>query len=69
MVWNMNLLVFMHELTKTLNSLDTEKAQIVETELINNHREEISQLRKLISQKEEDLHRMVEKYEQVIQVL
>uniref|UniRef100_A0A3Q4AJJ9 GRIP domain-containing protein n=1 Tax=Mola mola TaxID=94237 RepID=A0A3Q4AJJ9_MOLML len=44
-----------------------EKAQIVETELISNHREEISQLRKLIAQKEEDLHRMVEKYEQVIQ--
>lgn len=65
----MNLLVFMYELTKTLNSLDTEKAQIVETELISNHREEISQLRKLIAQKEEDLHRMVEKYEQVIQVL
>lgn len=49
--------------------LDTAKAQSVEAELISSHREEASQLRKLIAQKEEDLHRTVQTYEQVIQVL
>lgn len=48
--------------------LDTGKAQSVEEELISSHREETSQLRKVIAQKEEDLHRTVQKYEQVIQV-
>lgn len=43
------------------------KAQAVETELINCHREEASQLRKVISLKEDDLHRTVQKYEEVIQ--
>lgn len=43
------------------------KAQAVEAELIYSHRDEASQLRKVISQKEEDLHRTVQKYEQVIQ--
>lgn len=45
------------------------KAQAVEAELINCHREEASQLRKVISQKEDDLHRTVQKYEEVIQVI
>lgn len=49
--------------------LDSEKAQSVEEELISSHREEASQLRKVISQKEDDLHKTVQKYEQVIQVL
>lgn len=44
------------------------KAQAVEAELISSHREEASQLRSMLSQKEEDLHRTVQKYEQVIQV-
>ncbi|XP_030011267.1 golgin subfamily A member 4 isoform X2 [Sphaeramia orbicularis] len=43
------------------------KAQAVEAELIYSHRDEASQLRKVISQKEDDLHRTVQKYEQVIQ--
>uniref|UniRef100_A0A8C7YZH8 Golgin A4 n=1 Tax=Oryzias sinensis TaxID=183150 RepID=A0A8C7YZH8_9TELE len=43
------------------------KAQAVEAELISSHREEASQLRSVLSQKEEDLHRTVQKYEQVIQ--
>ncbi|TKS85420.1 Golgin subfamily A member 4 256 kDa golgin [Collichthys lucidus] len=43
------------------------KALSVEEELISSHREEASQLRKLIAQKEDDLHRTVQKYEQVIQ--
>lgn len=49
--------------------VDTAKAQSVEAELISCHREEASQLRKVIAQKEDDLHRTVQKYEQVIQVL
>lgn len=49
--------------------IDTAKALSVEEELISSHREEASQLRKLIAQKEDDLHRTVQKYEQVIQVL
>ncbi|XP_020777077.2 golgin subfamily A member 4 [Boleophthalmus pectinirostris] len=44
-----------------------EKAQAVETELIYSHQEEACQLRKVISQKEDDLHRTVKKYEEVIQ--
>ncbi|XP_023818945.1 golgin subfamily A member 4 isoform X2 [Oryzias latipes] len=43
------------------------KAQAVEAELISSHREEASQLRSMLSQKEEDLHRTVQKYEHVIQ--
>ncbi|KAM4729586.1 golgin subfamily A member 4 isoform 2-T2 [Anableps anableps] len=43
------------------------KAQAVEAELISSHRDEASQLRKLISQKDDDLQRTVQKYEQVIQ--
>lgn len=43
------------------------KAQSVEAELINSHREEASELRKLIDQKDQDLHKTVEKYEKVIQ--
>ncbi|XP_074502390.1 golgin subfamily A member 4 isoform X2 [Sebastes fasciatus] len=43
------------------------KAQTVEEELITSHREEASQLRKAIGQKEDDLHRTVQKYEEVIQ--
>lgn len=49
--------------------LDTAKAQEVETELITSHRDEASELRKVIAQKEDDLHRTVQKYEEVIQVL
>lgn len=49
--------------------LDSAKAQSVEEELIGSHREEASQLRKVISQKEDELHKTVQKYEQVIQVL
>lgn len=49
--------------------LGTAKAQIIEGELISNHREEVSQLKKLLGQKEDDLHRTVQKYEQVLQVL
>uniref|UniRef100_A0A3Q0SZF2 GRIP domain-containing protein n=1 Tax=Amphilophus citrinellus TaxID=61819 RepID=A0A3Q0SZF2_AMPCI len=45
------------------------KAQNVEEELISSHREEASQLRMVISQKEDDLHKTVQKYEQVIQIL
>ncbi|XP_073776413.1 golgin subfamily A member 4 isoform X2 [Danio rerio] len=44
-----------------------EKAQCVETELIESHRDEVSQLQKIISQKEEDLNRTVQRYEQVLQ--
>ncbi|XP_051233199.1 golgin subfamily A member 4 isoform X2 [Dicentrarchus labrax] len=43
------------------------KAQSVEAELISSHRDEASQLKKLLAQKEDDLHRTVQKYEQVIQ--
>ncbi|XP_061601631.1 golgin subfamily A member 4 isoform X2 [Cololabis saira] len=43
------------------------KAQTVEEELLGSHRDEASQLRKVISQKDDDLHRTVQKYEQVIQ--
>lgn len=60
--------VFMH-LASSFFFLDSEKAQSVEEELISSHREEASQLRKVISQKEDDLHKTVQKYEQVIQVL
>ncbi|XP_061914374.1 golgin subfamily A member 4 isoform X1 [Entelurus aequoreus] len=43
------------------------KAQVVEVELISNHQEETVQLHKTVSQKEDDLNRTVQKYEQVIQ--
>ncbi|CAL8300010.1 unnamed protein product [Merluccius merluccius] len=43
------------------------KAQSVEAELITSHREEVVQLHKLLAQKEDDLHRTVQKYEQVLQ--
>lgn len=48
--------------------LDAARAQTVEAELIDNHREEVAQLKKLLTQKEEDLHKTVQKYEQVLQV-
>ncbi|KAG7275650.1 hypothetical protein CRUP_009616 [Coryphaenoides rupestris] len=44
-----------------------EKAQSVEAELITSHREEVVQLHQLLDKKEEDLHRTVQKYEQVLQ--
>lgn len=47
---------------------NTAKAQSVEVELIDSHREEVSQLKKLVAAKEEDLHKTVQKYEQVLQV-
>ncbi|XP_056291197.1 golgin subfamily A member 4 isoform X2 [Pseudoliparis swirei] len=43
------------------------KAQTVEVELMSSHREEASQLRKVIGEKEDDLHRTVQKYEEVLQ--
>ncbi|XP_056147787.1 golgin subfamily A member 4 isoform X2 [Lampris incognitus] len=55
------------------NEIDTSvketiaKAQSVEAELISGHREEVSQLQKVIVQKEDDLHRTVQTYEQVLQ--
>lgn len=48
--------------------LAAEKAQSVEVELLSSHREETVQLQKLITQREDDLHRTVQKYENVIQV-
>lgn len=59
---------FFHVLTLAV-FLETAKAQSVEAELISIHREEVSQLKKLVAQKEDDLHRTVQKYEQVLQVL
>lgn len=59
---------FFHGLTLAV-FLETAKAQSVEAELISIHREEVSQLKKLVAQKEDDLHRTVQKYEQVLQVL
>ncbi|KAK3573603.1 hypothetical protein QTP86_030008 [Hemibagrus guttatus] len=44
-----------------------EKAQRVETELMGIHRDEVNQLQKLISQKEEDLKRSIQRYEQILQ--
>ncbi|XP_061644884.1 golgin subfamily A member 4 [Phyllopteryx taeniolatus] len=43
------------------------KAQIVEAELLSSNREETFQLKKVIAQREDELNRTVEKYEQVIQ--
>lgn len=57
--------VLLHSLSPVLNAA---KAQSVEAELIDNHREEVIQLKKLVTQKEEDLHKTVQKYEQVLQV-
>ena len=45
------------------------KAQCVEAELITCNREEVSQLHKLVAQKDDDLQRTVQKYEEVLQVL
>ncbi|XP_072533661.1 golgin subfamily A member 4 isoform X3 [Salminus brasiliensis] len=44
-----------------------EKAQTVEAQLMESHREEASQLQKIIAQKDDDLNRTVQRYEQVIQ--
>ncbi|XP_057198291.1 golgin subfamily A member 4 isoform X3 [Triplophysa rosa] len=44
-----------------------EKAQGVETDLINSNREEVNQLQKIIAQKDEDLNRTVQRYELVLQ--
>lgn len=49
--------------------LHAAKAQVVEVELIDTHRDEVSQLKKLITQKDEELQKTVQKYEQVIEVL
>lgn len=35
---------------------------------MDSHREEVTQLKKLVAQKDEDLHKTVQKYEQVLQV-
>ncbi|XP_034157108.2 golgin subfamily A member 4 isoform X2 [Pangasianodon hypophthalmus] len=44
-----------------------EKAQRVEAELMGLHREEANQLQKIISQKDDDLKRTVQRYEQILQ--
>ncbi|XP_076831794.1 golgin subfamily A member 4 isoform X2 [Brachyhypopomus gauderio] len=44
-----------------------EKAQIVEAELMESHRDEVCQLQKLIGQKDDDLNKTVQRYEQVLQ--
>ncbi|XP_052006599.1 golgin subfamily A member 4-like isoform X2 [Xyrauchen texanus] len=44
-----------------------EKAQSVEAELIDSHRDEVCQLQKIITQKDEDLKRTVQQYEQFLQ--
>lgn len=49
--------------------LPTAKAQVVEAELIDTHRDEVGQLKRLITQKDEELQKTVQKYEEVIQVL
>uniref|UniRef100_A0A673XR22 Golgin A4 n=1 Tax=Salmo trutta TaxID=8032 RepID=A0A673XR22_SALTR len=43
------------------------KAQSVEVELMDSHREETNQLQKVIAQKDDDLNRTVHRYEQVLQ--
>uniref|UniRef100_A0A4W5RRB8 Golgin A4 n=1 Tax=Hucho hucho TaxID=62062 RepID=A0A4W5RRB8_9TELE len=43
------------------------KAQSVEVELMDSHREETTQLQKVIAQKDDDLNRTVQRYEQVLQ--
>lgn len=68
-VWNELDFSFEVLTLASLPSLDTEKAQTVEAELLSSHSEEASQLRKVIAQKEDDLHRTVKKYEEVLQVL
>uniref|UniRef100_A0A674BZS3 Golgin A4 n=1 Tax=Salmo trutta TaxID=8032 RepID=A0A674BZS3_SALTR len=45
-----------------------EKAQSVEVELMDSHREETNQLQKVIAQKDDDLNRTVQRYEQVLQI-
>uniref|UniRef100_A0A674NSB9 Golgin A4 n=1 Tax=Takifugu rubripes TaxID=31033 RepID=A0A674NSB9_TAKRU len=45
------------------------KAQVVEAELIDTHRDEVGQLKKLLTQKDEELQQTVQKYEEVLQVL
>uniref|UniRef100_A0A4W5LA22 Golgin A4 n=1 Tax=Hucho hucho TaxID=62062 RepID=A0A4W5LA22_9TELE len=44
------------------------KAQSVEVELMDSHREETNQLQKVIAQKDDDLNKTVQRYEQVLQV-
>lgn len=41
----------------------------MEAELIDVHRDEVGHLKKMIAQKDEELQKTVQKYEQVIQVL
>lgn len=48
--------------------LPTAKAQVVEAELIDTHRDEVGQLKRLLTQKDEELQKTVQKYEEVIQV-
>ncbi|XP_064789448.1 golgin subfamily A member 4-like isoform X3 [Oncorhynchus masou masou] len=43
------------------------KAQSVEVELMDSHREETNQLQKVIAQKDDDLNKTVQRYEQVLQ--
>ncbi|XP_052326745.1 golgin subfamily A member 4-like isoform X1 [Oncorhynchus keta] len=43
------------------------KAQSVEVELMDSHREETNQLQKVIIQKDDDLNKTVQRYEQVLQ--
>ena len=44
------------------------KAQEVETELIENHHIETTQLHKKIADKDDDLKRTVKKYEEILEV-
>lgn len=41
----------------------------MEAELLDTHRDEVGQLKKLITLKDEELQQTVQKYEEVIQVL
>lgn len=56
------------ELFLAVASPHVEKAQSVEMELMDSHREEASQMKKVIAQKEDDLKRTVQRYEEILQV-
>lgn len=58
----------LYELNCLISVLHIEKAQRVEAEIMGIHREEVNQLQKIISQKDDDLKRSIERYEQILQV-
>lgn len=66
--WKSSWLSVLSEVFPAVASPHTEKAQSVETELMDSHREEASQLKKVIVQKEDDLKRTVQRYEEILQV-